>query len=117
MKIYISFWHGLWHDISPKLYVLSNGKNITIKDTWDQEILNWDLLPMRPLRRWEISIWDELKFSLSFPTFDGGHDAPIWKLNSHGTFTAPSIKKAIHIGDQRGLNFSDIQTFFINKKM
>lgn len=52
----LSFWHGAWnidkllkHKI-PRLYSLFLMKNGSIKDAWNDDIIDWDIQPRRPLK-------------------------------------------------------------------
>lgn len=45
--------------------------------------------------------------TLSILVQSRGRDFPLWKLSSDGSFSITSIKRSIHISDQRGMDISD----------
>ncbi|KAA0056969.1 LINE-1 retrotransposable element ORF2 protein [Cucumis melo var. makuwa] len=65
----------------------------------------------RPLRSWELDLWNDLKGSCASVTDDSCCDKPVWKLNTNGTFSVASAKKAVHSGDPGGTSSLGQSTF------
>ncbi|KAA0039770.1 LINE-1 retrotransposable element ORF2 protein [Cucumis melo var. makuwa] len=112
-----SFWHSHWHQNSPlsshypRLYALSTNKESSIRDMWNNTLMDWDLNPRRQLREWEHPLWAELKNSLNASFCENGNDSPMWTLNSNGLYTVASVKKTLQQPEQNLLDFQSQNTF------
>lgn len=95
-----SFLHDIWHINNslhihyPRLYSLSKEQNCSIKDI-NSETLSWIFQSKRPLQSWEANQWNEILPSTSDQIENSGSDYPTWTLNSNGSFSMASVKKAL----------------------
>ncbi|KAA0039966.1 LINE-1 retrotransposable element ORF2 protein [Cucumis melo var. makuwa] len=83
----------------------------SIRDMWNNTLMDWDLNPRRQIRDWEYPLWAELKNSLNVSFCENGKDSPTWALNSDGFYTVASVKKALQQPDQSFLDLQSQNTF------
>lgn len=101
-------WHSDWNDLSPlglnvpRLFALSQMKNRSIREAWNEEVNDWDFKPWRSLCDREINLWSTIKSNFPSISNHRGLNISLWKLNSNGTFSTMSVKITIHISNSDG---------------
>lgn len=113
----ISFWHGYWHEDNllyirkPSLYALTKKWNLS-KDLWNEDTMEWDFNPRRPLRSMKIQSWEDLKSTIHPLTHTQSRDTPKCSLNTNVCFSIASIKMALTDriqGKQNNLGYETFQ--------
>ena len=112
------FWYGYWHEHSPlyihqpRLYALTTKKWNSIKDLWNEDSMEQDLYPRRPLRRVEIQSWENMKSTIHPLSPTQSRVSLLWRLNTNGYFSIASIKTAMTdrtLGEQNNMGYEIFQ--------